>query len=109
MRMKTKLIIILLGSFVVAGAVYGVASRPRRIVPTTVRGNVTEYDAAGNIISTEEYVRYQSASGDWRIVKTRGDKVTEQFFAQGRGVFSVDRARGRLVRDGLATERVSTD
>lgn len=107
--MKTKLIVVLLALFTVAGGVYGVASRTRRIVPTTVHGKATQYDAAGKVISTEEYTRYQSASGDWRIVKTQGDKVTEQFFAQGRGAFTVDRAHGRLIKDGVASERVSAD
>lgn len=107
--MRVKLIIVLLGLFAVTGGVYGVASRPRRILPLTAQGKVTQYDAAGNVVATEEFVRYQSASGDWRVVTTRGGKSKEQFFAQGRGFFTVDREHGRLVRDGVASARVSTD
>lgn len=107
--MKTKWLIGLLCLFAVAGAVYGVASRPRRILPLTAHGKVTQYDAAGNVTSTEEFTRYQSASGDWRVVTTRNGKTKEQFFAQGRRFFTVDRERGRLVKDGIAADQVSTE
>jgi hypothetical protein len=100
---------VLLRSSAAAVGVDGAAANPRRILPLTAHGKVTQYDAAGNITSTEEFTRYQSASGDWRVVTTRNGKSKEQFFAQGRGFFTVDRGRGRLVKDGIAADQVSTE
>lgn len=100
---------VLLRSSAAAVGVDGAASAPGHILPLTAHGKSTQYDEAGRILLTEEFTRYQSASGDWRVVTTGGGKVREFFFAQGRGFFTVDRERGRLIKDGVATERVSTE
>lgn len=106
--MKTKLIIALLCACALLGAGYGVASRPRHITPITLRGKVTEYDQTGNVIVAGEYTRYQSANGDWRNVTVKNGRTYESFFAQGRGYFNVDRAHGRLIRDGPVGSQRST-
>jgi len=65
----------------------------------TLVSKVTDYDAKGNAFPAYTERRYNSASGDWRHVRTYpGGQVVETLYRFGEGPYYVDHRGGRLLK-----------
>lgn len=62
----------------------------------TLTIQTTAYDASGQAISSSDATRYQSASGDWRYVRSVAGYEMATIYRRGRGVYNAD-SRTQLI------------
>ena len=72
--------------------------QPRRYPPFTSVTRNTEYDATGKQIHISTSIRYESSTGDWRVVSRSGGDEHATVYRRGRGVYQSNSRTYRLIK-----------
>jgi len=66
--------------------------------PYTLVSRLTQYDANGEIVRVSTHTRYQSSTGDWRVVSKSDGAERATLYQRGRGVFNSDSRTSRIIK-----------
>jgi TonB family protein len=66
--------------------------------PYTLVTRLTQYDANGETVRVTTHTRYQSSSGDWRVVSKSDGGEQASLYRRGRGVFQSDSRTSRIIK-----------
>lgn len=72
--------------------------QPRSYPPYTLVIRLTKYDQNGETIRVTTHTRYQSSSGDWRVVTKSGGGEQATIYRRGRGVYNSDSRTSRIIK-----------
>src|SRR5688572_25597482 len=96
MRRRSQILVL---SLFVANLFYVDAMGQKRTYPPfTSVSRLTEYDAKGEVVHASTSIRYQSASGDWRIVSNSGGDEHATLYRRGRGVYQSNSRTFRIMK-----------
>ena len=70
----------------------------RTYPPYTVVSRVTEYDAKGETVHVATFTRYESATGDWRVVSKIGEDEQATIYRRGKGVYQSNSRTSRSIK-----------
>ena len=66
--------------------------------PYTLISRLTQYDANGETIRVTTHTRYQSSTGDWRVVSKSDGGEQSSLYRRGRGVYQSDSRTSRIIK-----------
>lgn len=90
----------LIASLFVANLFYVVAmgQQPRTYPAFTLVNRLTEYDASGQIVRVSIHTRYESSTGDWRVVFKSGNDEQATLYRRGKGVYQSNSKTTRIIK-----------
>ena len=97
MTSRTHLLVLLL--FVASLCCVEAMGQQRRTYPPfTSVTRVTEYDAKGEVVYVSTSIRYESSTGDWRVVSRSGGDEYATLYRRGRGVYQSNSRTDRIIK-----------
>lgn len=66
--------------------------------PYTLVTRLTQYDANGETVRITTHTRYQSSTGDWRVVSKSDGGEQASLYRRGRGVYQSDSRTSRIIQ-----------
>jgi TonB family protein len=90
----------LIASLFVANLMYVVAmgQQPRTYPAFTLVSRLTEYDAREQIVRVSTHTRYESSTGDWRVVFKSGVDEQATLYRRGKGVYQSNSRTSRIIK-----------
>ena len=73
--------------------------QPQKYPPYTLETRYTEYDHKGEIFRASSYTRYQSSTGEWRVVHKFAGEEVATIYRRGSGVYKSSSRTMRMLRD----------
>jgi len=78
--------------------VEAMGQQPRTYPPFTLVSRHTEYDSKGEQVRVSTSTRYESSSGDWRVVSKFGGDELATLYRRGKGVYQSNSRTSRIVK-----------
>lgn len=78
--------------------VCGIGQQPRRYPSYQSVSRTTEYDAKGEVLNVSTHTRYETSSGDWRVVSKLGPDEQATLYRRGKGVYQSNSRTSRIVK-----------
>ncbi|MFN2408376.1 MAG: hypothetical protein ABR594_20210 [Pyrinomonadaceae bacterium] len=78
--------------------VEAIGQQPRTYPPFTSVTQLTEYDAKGETVHVSTFTRYESSTGDWRVVSKSGDDEQATLYRRGKGVYQSSSRTSRTIK-----------
>jgi TonB family protein len=97
MRRRAQILVL---SLFVASFFYvdAMGQKRRTYPPFTSVSRLTEYDAKGEVVQVSTHVRYESSTGDWRVVSKVGGDEHATVYRRGQGVYQSNSRTLRLIK-----------
>lgn len=73
--------------------------QPQKYPSYTLETRYTEYDHKGEIFRGSSYIRYQSSTGEWRVVHKFAGEEVATIYRRGSGVYKSSSRTMRMLRD----------
>lgn len=78
--------------------VAAMGQQPRKYPPFTSVTRLTEYDAKDQIVRVSTSIRYESSTGDWRVVGKSGNDEQATLYRRGKGVYQSNSRTTRIIK-----------
>lgn len=88
----------LVASFFVATLLCVDAMGQQSYPPYTLVTRLTQYDVNGETVRVTTHTRYQSSTGDWRVVSKSDGGEHASLYRRGRGVYNSDSRTSRIIK-----------
>ena len=90
----------LIASLFVANLMYvfAMGQQPRTYPAFTLVSRLTEYDAREQIVRVSTHTRYESLTGDWRVVFKSGVDEQATLYRRGKGVYQSNSRTSRIIK-----------
>ena len=97
--MRGKAQILVLSLFVASLFCADAVGQQRRTYPPfTSVTRLTEYDAKGEVVHVSTSIRYESSTGDWRVVSRSGGDEYATVYRRGKGVYQSSSKTYRIIK-----------
>ncbi len=80
-------------------AVYGMGQPARSYPPFTSVSQFIEYDSKGEVVNVSTYTRYESSTGDWRVVGKSALDERATIYRRGKGIYKSSLRTSRIIKE----------